>query len=56
MEKLSVGVREKVKDLDHQALHAWKIELKHPVTKKKLSFEAELPEDLKDLLKVVDKK
>jgi 23S rRNA pseudouridine1911/1915/1917 synthase len=56
MEKLSGEVREKVKVLDHQALHAWKIELKHPITNKKLSFEAELPDDLKNVLKVLDKK
>lgn len=34
-----------------QALHAAKLSFEHPITKQQLSFEADLPEDLKTLLR-----
>jgi 23S rRNA pseudouridine1911/1915/1917 synthase len=40
------------KCFDRQALHAWKIELVHPVTKKKLKLEAPIPVDIKNALSV----
>lgn len=36
--------------LERHALHAWKLELAHPVTGKKLSFVAPLDDDLKEAL------
>lgn len=36
--------------IDRQALHSYKIELFHPVFKKKMSFECNLPLDMKSLL------
>lgn len=32
------------------ALHSWKLEFLHPITKEKLCFEQELPEDMKKIL------
>lgn len=32
------------------ALHSWKLEFKHPITKEKMYFEQELPEDMKKIL------
>jgi len=32
------------------ALHAWKLEIKHPVTDELMEFEAPLPEDIQKLL------
>ncbi|MCR4924761.1 MAG: RluA family pseudouridine synthase [Clostridiales bacterium] len=42
---------EKSELIDRQALHCGEITLIHPVTSKKMSFYAELPEDMKGLLK-----
>ena len=36
-------------------LHAKKIEFNHPITKKRISFEAKLPEYFKDVLEKLDK-
>lgn len=36
--------------LDRQALHAYKLEFFHPILKKKMSFQAELPKDMKQVL------
>ncbi len=33
--------------IDRHALHSWKLEFPHPITKEMLSFEQELPEDMK---------
>jgi 23S rRNA pseudouridine1911/1915/1917 synthase len=43
--------------LPRQALHAKKLEFFHPVLKKRMSFECDLPEDMKniiDLIKLYD--
>ena len=32
------------------ALHSWKLEFEHPITKEKMYFEQELPEDMKKIL------
>ncbi|MFO1518889.1 MAG: RluA family pseudouridine synthase [bacterium] len=50
VQKLKSPLREAVGALDHQALHAWRLEFLHPKTKKKLSFEAEIPEDFRKVL------
>jgi len=36
--------------LDRQFLHATELEFKHPVTRKKMDFKSELPEDLEKIL------
>ena len=38
-----------------QALHAYHLQLKHPITQKKLEFTAPLPEDFKQLLQTLSK-
>ncbi|MFL5319756.1 MAG: RluA family pseudouridine synthase, partial [Myxococcaceae bacterium] len=39
--------------LGRQALHAWKLSFTHPTTKKRLSFEAPLPEDFEAALRLL---
>ena len=39
--------------LDRQALHAYRLEFYHPELKKKVSFQAELPEDMETVLKLL---
>ena len=41
--------------VEGQMLHAQKIEFFHPTTKKEVTFEAELPEYFKEVLKRLDK-
>lgn len=41
--------------LARPALHAWQLELIHPTTNKKMSFEAPLPDDMKNLLEELRK-
>jgi 23S rRNA pseudouridine1911/1915/1917 synthase len=36
-----------------QALHAWRLELQHPITAEQLAFEAPLPEDMGELIAAV---
>ena len=36
--------------IDRQALHSWKLEFMHPISRKDLYFEAPLPEDIRSLL------
>lgn len=36
-----------------QALHAWKLEFVHPVSREKVSFEAPVPEDLERLIEIL---
>ena len=42
-------------NVEVQMLHAKKIEFNHPITKKRISFEAKLPEYFKDVLEKLDK-
>jgi 23S rRNA pseudouridine1911/1915/1917 synthase len=46
-------VREAVKKLPGQALHARVLGFEHPMTHQKLRFEAELPEEFKNLLRIL---
>ena len=41
-------------DIKGQCLHAWKLEFMHPITKEKISLEAEIPEYLKNILKKLE--
>jgi hypothetical protein len=36
-------------------LHAYQLELIHPTSGKKVVFNAELPEDFKDLIKLIER-
>lgn len=36
--------------ISRQALHAFRISFIHPITQKNITFEAELPEDMKKLI------
>ena len=47
--------RRLLKDLDRQALHAGRLEFRHPFTGKEMVFEVDLPEDLKRLKVRLDK-
>ena len=42
-------------DVSGQCLHAWKLEFNHPITGKKLSLEAEIPEYLKNIIKELER-
>jgi len=42
-----------IKNFKRQALHAWKLGLQHPETGELLSWEAELPQDMQQLLSVL---
>lgn len=44
-----------IKNFSRPALHAWRIEIMHPKTGKRMEFEAELPNDLKLLLSKFEK-
>ena len=42
-------------EIHGQALHAWKIEFKHPITEKEIKLEAEIPEYFKDIIEELKK-
>ncbi|MFN3466293.1 MAG: RluA family pseudouridine synthase [Candidatus Brocadiales bacterium] len=42
--------------LERQALHAYRLEFFHPILKKRVSFQAELPEDMQRVLKLLRKR
>ena len=42
-------------NIKHQMLHAYQLELIHPTTGKKVVFNAELPDDFKDLIKQIER-
>jgi 23S rRNA pseudouridine1911/1915/1917 synthase len=43
------GVRARIRALDRQALHAWRLSFAHPVTGEALQFTAPLPEEMASL-------
>ena len=45
-----VHVHEELSRIDHQLLHAYRLDLTHPKTGERLSFEAEPPDDFKSVL------
>jgi 23S rRNA pseudouridine1911/1915/1917 synthase len=49
-------VRLYVKSLHRQMLHAATLCIKHPFTGKQLEFRSEMPQDMKDLIEVLDKR
>jgi len=46
-------VKKAVREMDRFFLHSEKLEFTHPVSKEKMSFEAPLPQELKDLLAMI---
>lgn len=48
------SLRNIIEDFKRQALHAYTLELPHPVTGNKMKFNAELPEDINTLLEALD--
>jgi 23S rRNA pseudouridine1911/1915/1917 synthase len=44
---------EKATSLNRVFLHSWKLEFQHPITEKNMSFTCPIPEELRDILKVI---
>ena len=40
-------------DTNGQCLHAYKLSLEHPITREKLTFECELPQEMKDVIEEI---
>lgn len=40
----------KIKKIQRQMLHAWRIQFNHPIEKKIMTFKAEMPDDMKELI------
>lgn len=55
LNRYSKSVIDLLTTFKRQALHAWKLELQHPVTREELTFTAEMPDDLKELLIALEK-
>lgn len=53
LKKLSTKLKEEVFNFPRQALHAIKLGLIHPSTSKFMSWEIDLPEDMKNLLDII---
>lgn len=49
-EKTLTGAGDETPIFQHQALHAWKINFRHPITEKRMEIEAPLPEPLRRLI------
>ena len=46
------GSRSNIEGIERQLLHAWKIEVPHPVTRELCTFKAEIPEDFRKVLEI----
>ena len=51
---IDASLREFIKNFKRQALHAYNIEFTHPVSKKIISLNAELPDDMNNLIKILE--
>ena len=51
---INASLREFIKNFKRQALHAYNIEFTHPVSKKIISLSAELPDDMNNLIKILE--
>jgi 23S rRNA pseudouridine1911/1915/1917 synthase len=49
----SKEMRDLAQQLEHQALHAWKLAFKHPRTMEEIAVEASLPEPMASLLQLI---
>lgn len=54
-EKIAPEIRAAIKDLNRQALHAFRLGFIHPATGKWLRFNSPLPEEISSLLKLLEK-
>ncbi|MEM4239191.1 MAG: RluA family pseudouridine synthase [Nitrososphaerota archaeon] len=53
-EKIAPEIRDALKDLNRQALHAYKLGFEHPVSGKWLSFNSPLPSELNMLIQLLE--
>ena len=53
LNNLQIKISKICKGFNRQALHSWSLTFEHPITHKKLSFHAELPYDIKELIKSI---
>ena len=51
---INASLREFIKNFKRQALHAYNLEFTHPVSKKIISLKAELPDDMNNLIKILE--
>lgn len=51
--ELSQAAQNALNNFKHQALHAYKLTLTHPVTKKRMTFQAPLPDDFLQLIEAL---
>jgi ribosomal large subunit pseudouridine synthase D (EC 5.4.99.-) len=54
LKKADEQLKDALKIFNRQALHAKKLTLTHPISGETLSWKAPLPQDLQDLLKVLE--
>tara|TARA_B110001454_G_scaffold15010_1_gene13422 strand:+ start:281 stop:1225 length:945 start_codon:yes stop_codon:yes gene_type:complete len=52
---INASLREFIKNFKRQALHAYNLEFTHPVSKKIISLKAELPDDMNNLIKILER-
>ena len=51
---IDASLREFIKNFKRQALHAYNIEFAHPISKKIISLKAKLPDDMNNLIKILE--
>ena len=51
---INASLREFIKNFKRQALHAYNLEFTHPISKKIISLKAELPDDINNLIKILE--
>ena len=52
---IETALRDHIKNFKRQALHAYSLELIHPKIKKLVNYKAEMPDDMKNLIKILEK-
>ena len=52
---IETSLRDHIKNFKRQALHAYSLELIHPKIKKLVNYKAEMPDDMKNLIKILEK-
>jgi len=51
---IDASLREFIKNFKRQALHAYNLEFTHPISKKIISLKAKLPDDMNNLIKILE--
>ena len=51
---INASLREFIKNFKRQALHAYNLEFTHPISKKIISLKAELPDDMNNLINILE--